>query len=340
MSFAERGTRLKRITLQSVVFAAIVAAPLLACAQADRSDGSRTATVISSSLPLINGLWSFNLGKIAVSSGVGFGWKHVGLNYSVDIAARDFSRLDESPLEVILKNTAVWEATVDFNVKLGRKVSVLGSIDAGIQRKIPLYTPLEPANANPAEPAVWRSSGLEWWQLAGGIGYQIVEELAVVAGLKHDHLQLELRDPINVAAPGQFIPDDYTADFRAKTWIPYIGAELRGSGYTVSLLASSIASISFKVPFRYLQTVADDEQALYSLMGGGYFLEGTIHYIMLGQSFFHMGLWAKASLMRFQGTSREDLVNAGGIPLERIVSGSSTYSRHEYALGINARFSF
>ena len=134
--------------------------------------------------------------------------------------------------------------------------------------------------------------------------------------------------------------DDYFASFQSKMWLPYVGLEIVGKYYSVRLSASSIANLSFQVPFRYLQAAADDEEAFYSFSAGGHFLEGTLHYVMIGNSSVTSGLWAKASLMRFKGAGEEGLVNAGGVPLSSTVSGFSLYSRYEYSFGLAASVVF
>lgn len=329
-----------RISVIFVVLALIMPPPIAGYAQGTASYDPRISSAIVSSLPLLGSLPGLDLERFSLSSRAVFAWKHLGLNYSLDYGYRNFGVVQESPLEIVINNRDVLTARVDSALRVSRGLRLFGIAEGNFRSNVPVSTPVEPANADFGEPAVWQGSRLEWWTLDAGIAHDLGRDFRIIAGMRLDHLQMELRDPVNLSVPGDFAGDDYRASFRSKMWIPYMGMEIYGSGYSVALIATSLASVSFQVPFRYLRTAADDEEAFYSFSAGGYFLEGTLHYVMLGNASVTGGLWAKASLMRFKGAGREGLVNASGAPLPRTISGFSTYTRYEYSLGLAASVIF
>ena len=329
----------KTISIITMLLAAIVA-PMAGSAQSTSLFAQQVAYPTVSSLPFIGSLPEVSLEHMSWSARAAFGWKHLGLNYSLNLGYQNFGVLQQSPLEIAISQTYLWTGKVDTAVKISRHMRLFGSLELNTRSKVPVSTPAEPAHADFDEPAVWRGSHLEWWALDGGVTYDLARDWRMVAGLRHDHLQMELKDPVNLAVPGDFSGDDYSASFQSKIWIPYVGVEVVGKGYSAALVASSIASISFQVPFRYLQAMSDDDEAFYSLSADGYFLEGSFNYVMLGNATFASGIWTKASLMRFKGAGQEGLVNSSGAPLERTISGFSTYSRYEYAIGLCGTFNF
>ena len=187
-----------------VVLVVMASAPVATYAQGTASYDPHIGSVMVSSLGFFESLPEFDLGKISLSARAIVGWKHIGLNYSLNAAHRNFGVLQESPVEIAIRNTYVWSGQVDMGLRISRKLRLFGIAEGNAGSSIPVSTPIEPANANPAEPAVWRGSRLEWWALDGGISYDFGRDFRIVAGLKHDHLQMELRDPVNLAVPGDF----------------------------------------------------------------------------------------------------------------------------------------
>ncbi len=330
---------MRTISIIAILLAAIMA-PVAASAQGTGLFAQRVAYPTVSSLPFLGSLPELSFDHMSWSARAAFGWKHLGLSYSLNLGYQNFGVLKQSPLEISINQTYLWTGKADTAVRISRHTRLFGSLELNTRSNVPVSTPVEPAHADFDEAAVWRGSRLEWWALDGGVTYDLARDWRMVAGLRYDRLQMELRDPVNLAVPGDFSGVDYSASFQSKIWIPYVGVEVFGKGYSAALVSSSIASLSFQVPFRYLQTMADDDEAFYSLSADGYFLEGSFNYVMLGNATFTSGIWTKASLMRFKGAGQEGLVNSSGAPLPRTISGFSTYSRYEYSIGLSGSFIF
>ena len=279
------------------------------------------------------------------------GWQRMGINFSLDvpIVVSGDASLRQSPVDLQIKETKLLMGEIGFDVRSGSRLSFFGRAAGDVRHHATAVTSIVPANASFLSPTTWGSPNLEWWRIEGGGGVAFWGTWALVGGVRWDHLQLRLENPTNGANEGHLDPGTvYSADFRAKMRLPYLGLQIVGGRSRASVLYSPWAWTDFKLPFRLSagQAAARNaagEEGKYSLSSGGYFLEGSFEYDLRMRGRMIFGVWATGSLMRFTGEGDYDLVrqDQGDAPtVVTSVNGESTYSRHTLTFGLSAKYPF
>ncbi len=203
----------------------------------------------------------------------------------------------------------------------------------------------------------WRGSGLEWWAIGGGGAVNLRRNVAVVGGMKIEHLSLKLEDPVDPLGNFQRLRTTYgdrcSGDFLTKLWIPYLGIQFDGLNYRGKLLFSPVAWADVKIPFRFLylffahgSSFIGVEDAQYDFKPNGLWLEGDLQYDMRVHGNLGCNLWLKGSWLQIRGRGREGYESNGvdhGVPEAPIYDSSSadgSYSTHILAGGLCATWTF
>jgi hypothetical protein len=257
-----------------------------------------------------------------------------------------------STLDFKLQDAGVWTGGIFVDARRNG-ISAFLSAEGNARKNVRVNTSSDPFWAG-FFPVEWRGSNLEWWAIGGGGAVYLRDNLAVVGGMKIDHLSLRLADPID---PRGFIRgfqatygDRYSGDFRTKLWIPYFGIQVDGSYYRGKLLFSPVAWADVRVPFRYLYIdtpFIGFEDAQYRFKPDGLWLAGDLEYEIRVQSNLGCNIWFKGSWLQIRGRGTEgyqlDAVNAG-VPLQNLLtdsgSANGSYSSYILAVGVCGTWTF
>lgn len=145
------------------------------------------------------------------------------------------------------------------------------------------------------------------------LGYSFYNEWSAVVGLCYDYLTVGLANgldatgtPLNYSVPGFY--DTANGNIIVKTWIPYIGLQLKERRYYALLIYSPLASPRIMAP----QTVLEAQSAPYvpyvdnvtfewDFARTGSFLEAFFEYDVPVLQDLQLGLWARGTWMKFIG---------------------------------------
>ena len=260
---------------------------------------------------------------------------------------------NRGPLDLSLKNANVWVGEIDLNAGVGR-ISALFSAEAGAPTNITLETQQEPFWGGLFK-VRWQGSQFQYSSFDGRAAYELHPGISLAAGFKARKWSVNLKGPIDplgiIQSYHNIFGDDYTADFSAKTYIPYLGIGADGLNFKVSLLFSPIAWVDAKVPFRYLfvdivpfRFGYEDDR--YILKKNGLFLEFAADTDFNVRPGVKCSLWIKGNWLRIKGNGKQDYRNQlvlSGVPTAQFSDSSSAtgiFISHSLSGGIAVEGTF
>lgn len=322
-------------------------------------------------LASIPGLGSFDIAGIKMSPNVRVGFQWMGLNFNLPtLDALPIGFTGAAPIDIQLKDARVWVGSVGLEAQLSPPLSLFVIAEANAKRSAGAVTSEEPlGNVTGLAPNRWDASNLEWWAVEGGVAYNIMNDVAIFAGLRRDHLSFGLdnpRDafgnPINFTlnVPGiALLTETAAADFQLKLWVPYLGLRFAGANYRGSLSWSPFVNSAVKVPDHFIinefifpvpVTASAAVEWKYSMFRVGTQIAGDFDYDLRLAQNFSLKAWAKGSWLRVRGRGNLDelfneVISIFGIPaFSDSISGASrataTLTTYQLAAGLGAELSF
>ncbi|MEW6138693.1 MAG: hypothetical protein AB1733_10715 [Thermodesulfobacteriota bacterium] len=306
-------------------------------------------------IPYSEGCGSFGLGGVQVLPSVRVGYQHLALNLNIPVPfSGSFGEelATQSELDFKLQDGGVWIGAAQVEARRDRYSAFL-SAEANAPKNVRILTASDPFWYG-THPVEWRGSRLEWWALDGGGGIDLNAALAVVGGLRLEHLSVGLADPVDptgiIQAFQAIYNDQYAGDFLTKTWLPYVGIRTVGQYYRGLLRFSPVVFADAKIPLRYrfvnLPTNVAFEEADYTFKRSGLWIEGSFDSDVQVSTNFRWTLWLKGSWLQVRGTGREGyrLDNvAGGVAtqlLDDSGSASGSYTSYVLAVGMSGVYGF
>ncbi len=203
----------------------------------------------------------------------------------------------------------------------------------------------------------WRGSGLEWWALGAGGVVNLRGNVALLGGIRLEHLSLKPEDPVdpfgNLQRLRDTYGDRYSSNFLTKLWIPYFGVQFDGQNYQGKVLFSPVAWANVKIPFSFLFVFMEHgtsfigfENAEYDFKPNGLWLEGDLQYDMRVRGNLGCNLWFKGSWLQIRGRGREGYEAEGtehGVPVAPFydsASANGSYTNYILAGGLSASWAF
>jgi hypothetical protein len=325
-------------------------------------------------LASVPGLGSFDVRGMRLTPNVRVGFQWMGLNFNLPtLDALQIGFTGAAPIDIQLKDARVWVGSVGLEAQLSPALSLFVNAEANAKRTASAVTSEDPlGNLTGLVPNRWDASHLEWWAVEGGVAYNIMNDVAVFAGLRRDHLSFGLdnpRDafgnPINssISVPGiVLITETAAADFQLKLWVPYLGLRFVGANYRGSLSWSPFANAAVKVPDHFIDnifvfpapgvTVSTGFEWKYSMFRTGTQFAGDFDYDLRLTSNFSLKAWAKGSWLRVRGRGNLDellnsFVSVGVQPpitisdsLSGASSATATLTTYQLAMGLGAELNF
>jgi|GEM_PF-491446 len=333
-------------------------------------------------LASIPGFGSLDVGRMQLIPSIRVGYQRIGLNFNLPVPAPfNYANAGDgsAPIDLQLTDANVWVGAVSLEGRVSPNLSFFLKAEANAKRNAGTVTSDEPSHHNvvgfaprSATPYQWTASQLEWWAVEAGATYAIANNIAIVGGLRREHLSFGLRDPRTAAgAPAnyqetingiQLFTIESLADFRLKLWVPYIGVQLSGQSYRARLNWSPFLGAAVKLPDQFIInnfvvvsptiTVLYDFQWKYSMSRIGTLLEGDFEYDLKFSPDVAVKVWAKGSWLKVQGSGNMDeLVDyidvVANVPpsVARLrASGSSsataTLTQYVTAVGLSAELAF
>ncbi len=277
-------------------------------------------------------------------------------------------------LDLSLKNTGLWVGALAIRADCPGGLSVVVSGQGNAKKHLTVFESQEFVEGG--DPGVvWAGTRPEWWAIDGQVLYSVRSDLSVMAGLRWDHLSLNLGDPtdangnpLNYDRSGVLLPGTtyhtalrYTSDLLSKLWIPYVGLEFVGSGYKMSLIGSPFASAQMQIPASQVLDFATftgpffaellwNEGMTYSVSKPALFVEGDFQYDCIVASGLSVRLWCKASWMRLRAAGNwtnnfwgQVLSSFDNYPPDTEIDRAehpATYTRSVLGGGFSAAWSF
>jgi len=329
-------------------------------------------------LASIPGVGSFDVGGMRLMPRVRIGYQKIGLNFSLPVPNAIVAVGNGlAGIDLQLTDANVWVGAVGLEGRVSPRLSLFLNAEANAKRNAGAITSDEPVQQNTIGlafpqpiPYQWTASQLEWWELEAGATYAISNDVAIVAGLRREHLSFRLIDPRSAAGePANqqlYFPDfsryttDNLMDFRLKLWVPYVGIQFRGESYRARLNWSPFLGAAVKLPDRFIIndfilsvpriTYLTDIEWKYSMSRTGTLLEGDFEYDVAFSPNVAVKVWAKGSWLKVRGAGNLDQLLAQFAALEGIpfpqpeVSASSsnaaTLARYVTAVGLAAELAF
>jgi hypothetical protein len=299
----------------------------------------------------IPGAQSLDLTGVRIIPKIQIGYQKLGLNFNLPAStlippAAPFP----SSLDLKFQDADLWVGTVALAIDCPSRLSAEIKGQANAKRRINVFEREEWVFGG-QQGVTWTGSQLEWWAIEGRVMYRLRADCSLVAGLRRDHLAVNLGDPrdasgnpLNFGDSGVLFRgvtfarnQSYYSDLISKLWIPYVGLELVGPGYRALLIGSPFASAEIKVPAAVLFDLAlrvqlspffppatteflSSDSLLYRVNKPALFLEGSFQYDLNLSPSMTLGLWCSGSWMslRGQGNWNHDSwaqVIANGVPL-------------------------
>jgi hypothetical protein len=195
-------------------------------------------------------------------------------------------------------------------------------------------------------PVKMKDSRLSWWLVEGGTGYEVLDRVIVFTGLRQDRFAATLGGPEfqGTASLPLTSSDSLEADLLARLWIPYLGINVSGSGFSGSLAYSPFAHAQLTLPWKHANQVDRVwETAFYSFDTPGAFLEGKGDWdVRIGRT-LDVGVWVKATWLSFRGSGAERIKQTSTAPAsvtEASGATASSINRYELSLGLTASMAF
>jgi hypothetical protein len=323
----------------------------------------------------VPGLGSFDVGGMRLTPNVRVGFQWMGLNFNLPtLDALQFGPTGAAPIDIQLKDARVWVGSVGLEAQLSPALSLFVNAEANAKRTASAVTSDDPLRAVPlllpAEPNRWDASQLEWWAVEGGVAYSIMNDVALLGGLRRDHLSFGLDNPrdafgnpvnLGFSIPGIILANrTAAADFQLKLLVPYLGLRFTGDNYRGSLSWSPFANAAVKVPDHFIRnlsvlplslfTFSEALEWKYSMFRTGTQFEGALDYDLRLSSNFSIKAWAKGTWLRVRGKGNLDelakvFVSVLGTPVlfDSISGGNSataTLTTYRLAMGLGAELNF
>ncbi len=232
-------------------------------------------------------------------------------------------------LDLQFQDAGLWVGGVGLQVdcpgRLGFAVKGWGNAKKNISvaaREEPYFSSFETV--------MWTGSKLQWWTLEGSVHYRASAAWSVSAGLRRDHLSVNLTNPrskfgalnydeVRVDPFGfNMYSLRYRSDFSSKLWIPYIGLKLRGNKYKASFLVGPYASADTTAPAGILNKgrtesvffsfdFSQNVTMKYRVHKPAVFLEGDFRYDCPLSGGVNLGLWFTGNYLNLRGDGAWDL---------------------------------
>jgi hypothetical protein len=341
-----------------------------------RAQPSPVGSGFVSSPASISGLGFLNFADVPISATVGIGLQKIGVNFNLPGSwsqtwADAFSITGPGTFDVKIADSSMWIGALCVDVRLSPTISLFFRGEANAPKNILVTTSQDPLAGfawvtetlqTAADPIKWTGSRLEVWSIDGGLIYRLRSDVALIGGLRRQHLSLRLDDPTDAQGhpinwawlePGLFrYGFAGGADFLAKMWLPYVGVMIEGSNYRGSILWSPLASVRVTAPIRFglqltdaLGRIENDFQWHYESFNPGLFFEFDFESDTEINSRALLRLWARARWLNVRGGgSLEYSVREVGvaIPTEGTegIAGTATYSEYSVAGGASTLISF
>ncbi|MFC1837041.1 hypothetical protein ACFL2Q_20360 [Thermodesulfobacteriota bacterium] len=217
------------------------------------------------------------IGRIDFAPFVNVGYQKMGVNFSLDgfYSHVGGAGPGQGNLDLRLDGLDLWTGTIGTAVHFGPDFFLFASAEANAEKKISVTMVREPmagwftVGPDPVlpgqfavDPITWTGSGVEWWCLDFGAGFNWNSLFTVLAGVKLDHFTLHLRDardasgrPLNNSHQiGNIVGSSngltVDSDFRSKLTLPYLGVSIRTGNVTGSVIASPLVSAQITLPIR------------------------------------------------------------------------------------------
>jgi hypothetical protein len=318
---------------------------------------------------------------VRITPEVQVGYQKLGLNFNLPATTlSDSIPPFPSTLDLQFRNADLWVGAVGLLIDCPhRLLSAEIKAQANAKKRIDVFE-REEWVLGAEQGVTWTGSQLEWWAVEGRVLYKFKPDYSVLAGLRRDHLAVNLRDPRDaggnplsfadsgVVAPGLTFTrnQSYYSDLSSKLWIPYLGLELLGPGYKATLIGSPFAATEIKVPAALLfdlilrlqlgmlpplfTELRDADSLLYRVKKPALFLEGSFQYDLNILPSLNVGLWCSGSWLQLRGTgdwshrSRTQVI-ANGTPLPPTLDSQTqdnpaVYTRYFLGGGFSAEWSF
>jgi len=320
----------------------------------------------------VPGLGSIDVGGMRLMPNVRVGYQKIGLNFNLPVPSGiAFFGDNSAPIDLQLTDANVWVGAVSLEGRVSPRLSLFLNGEANAKRNSGAITNEEPLqHISGLVPSQWTASQLEWWSIGVGGTYAISNDIAIVGGLRREHLSFGLTDPRDAAGvpintqlsvPGiVLLTLENAADFQLKLWVPYVGIQFSGQSYRARLNWSPFLGASVKLPDQLIQnifvfvapgvTVLQDFEWKYSMNRTGTLLEGDFEYDLRFSANAAVKLWAKGSWLQVRGSGNLDqivdqFIAIGGVPIPiPQASGSSsdtaTLARYVTAAGLAAELAF
>ncbi len=279
---------------------------------------------------------------LRVSSIARIGYQRLGLNLNFPMPLQfGFDFFDVDVLDAQLRDTDVWVGSLRVDVDHPVGLGLFGEAEWAAQRNVTVWMDEYPSFFA-AEPLEWTGNGFEMWELGFGATYAFRPGFAAIAGLKWDHISLELEDPRDQVG-GFGVVDIPTGDIQVKMWIPYVGLRVEGPFYRGDLLYSPVLSAKAEVPLRDIFVFGPlHEEADYSFNNIGTFVQADIEADVAAPAGVRLGAWLRGRYVNVRGDADEDVKTDTPIGPLPTISGSATgnFSFYSYAFGLLAELGF
>jgi hypothetical protein len=242
-------------------------------------------------------------------------------------------------LDLKLKNEDLWVGSVGGVIDFPSGLALAIKGQAAAKKNVTIYEGEEFVYLG-ERGVVWTGTGLEWWTIDGQVLYRLRNGCSVLAGLRRDHLAVNLDDPRDSYGNPlnfdisfqQVIPlqpfsivttfhavQSCDSDLMSKLWIPYVGLEITGPRYKASFIGSPFAWAEMKIPASllfylgitggtippYLPPLVVElvaaEGVRYRIAKPAIFLEANFQYDCNVAQPLTLRLWCNASWMQCRG---------------------------------------
>lgn len=284
---------------------------------------------VAQGLPTSFGLESFSLGQVRISPEIQVGYQRLGLNFNLP-AFVPGTLISPATLDLQLKKADLWVGSVGIRADLPSGLSLAIYGQANAKRNVTVFESQEFVLIG-RRGVTWAGTP-EWWAIDGQVMYRVRNDLSIMAGLRRDHLSLNLSDPtdangspLNFDQSGVAAPialpfhrtQQYASDLLSKLWIPYLGLEFARPWCKASIIGSPFASAEMQIPASQLFDLTTfigpffaelrlAEGMRYRVSKPAIFLEGNFQYDWNVSPGLTFGMWCKASWMSLRGKGAWD----------------------------------
>ena len=315
---------MRTVSLAWLLFIPMTLALVMGIPSSLRAQSLLNYTPAARFLPAIPGL---DIANVKLRTTAYAGYQRMGLNFDLPFPISIFTNTDS--IDFSLSKADMWVGSAGLNMDLFRGtteynsnfkpfVSLFLKATANAGKSVQAVTNQDPlpnvsvitpeGSLSTSPPGTWPNSNLEWWVVDGGALYHCSGSVAIIAGLRRDHLSLSFDKNYAANFPlGSAIGIDYSGGFLDKLWVPYLGLQLKGTNYSGSFIWSPFVSTSLKVPLRtsafasapplFAQIV---EEIKFSVFNPGTLSEANFEYDQELTRGIFFGIWGNASQLRIR----------------------------------------